>query len=75
MSEMVERVANAIFNAMDATDGLYGTAAEKYARAAIEAMREPTTPMIDASVAIDRYACPSEEWRAMIDAALGRVDA
>ena len=45
MSEMIERVAKAIHDAMDITDGLDGTAAERYARAAIEAMRQPTSQM------------------------------
>lgn len=43
--EMVERVARAIFAAMDLTDGLDAEAAEVYARAAIAAMREPTEAM------------------------------
>jgi hypothetical protein len=75
MSEMTERVAKAIFDAMDITDGLDWTSAERYARAAIEAMREPTVDMIDAAASVDRYAEPGDEWGAMIDAALGKVDA
>jgi hypothetical protein len=39
MSEMIERVAKAILEAMDLTDGLDAESATVYARAAIEAMR------------------------------------
>jgi hypothetical protein len=46
---MAERVAKAIFDAMDIADGLDGTVAKRYARAAIEAMREPTDEMCEAA--------------------------
>jgi hypothetical protein len=69
MSEMVERVARAIDKAMqeqhDPTPGYL-------ARAAIEAMREPTIDMLrvaDVPVGGD-YLSPKECWRGMIDAAL-----
>jgi hypothetical protein len=41
---MVERVARAIHNAMDIADGLDGTVAEKYARAAIAEIEQTGTP-------------------------------
>lgn len=43
---MIEKVAKAIFDAMDVTDGLDASSADRYARAAIEAMREPSRDMI-----------------------------
>lgn len=89
MSEMIERVAKAIL----ATTGEptmwdhYAPGTQEHyrsmARAAIEAMREPTAAMIevgDASVDLDWSLEPGEgldgvdvtpAWRAMIDAALG----
>lgn len=82
MSEMVERVAKAILETMDLTDGLDGTAAENYARAAIEAMREPTEAMFCAGderiiealndhTRILRHVTPAQDaWQAMIDEAL-----
>ena len=80
MSEMVERVARAIHDAMDITDSLDATAAETYARAAIEAMREPTEDMlVDAGVmeGFNGYVDEGDEdrphiewWQAMIDKAL-----
>lgn len=48
MSEMVERVTNAIYDAMDIADSLAVPEAERYARAAIKAMREPTEAMKEA---------------------------
>lgn len=62
-ASMVERVARAIFDAMDIADGLDGTVAEKYARAAIEAMREHL---------VDGHETTSEYWPTieMIDEAL-----
>jgi hypothetical protein len=99
MNEMIERVAEAIggvfaaeqerlVDAAMAVDGsLTGIADEvmaKCARAAIEAMREPTEAMLDAGAdhmheAIDYSLEPGEGidgyhvdpvWQAMIDAAL-----
>ena len=81
MSEMVERVARAIRAVMTpeahpAFDDMGPTLRDlyaSYARAAIEAMREPTEDMFGAwlvvqesSEALQWDAC----WRAMIDAAL-----
>lgn len=73
MSEMVEQVAKAIWELWSNIDGVYDQPAwadlkEKdkcldLARAAIEAMREPTKAM--RLLGNDR-----EIWRAMIDAAL-----
>lgn len=48
---MVERVARAIFEAMDIADGLDGTVAEKYALAAIAA-----TPLADAAKAFEQIS-------------------
>lgn len=67
MTEMIERVAQAIF-AKDPESLFTIHHAEVYARAAIAAMREPTKEMIEAgfwegSVGLNNY-------RAMIDAAL-----
>lgn len=68
---MVEKVARAIYSAMDVTDGLDTAAAERYARAAIEAMREPNIAMRR----VCDFRTAEVEWPAMIDAALneGRV--
>lgn len=82
---MVERVTKAIFDEMDIADGLDGTVAERYARRAIEAMREPTEAQIDAACVARIPLYPAWEgekpqptagevisvsYRAMIDAAL-----
>lgn len=85
-SEMVERVKAVLRDKTDWTiDGKFGEAeAEESlteaARAAIEAMREPTEEMADAgSSCLETYdpaeKCPSARdmengWKAMIDAAL-----
>lgn len=84
MSEMIERVARAIWASEYTSpwpdgdgypDDEYRLVARKQARAAIEAMREPT----DAMKAVDGihwgYGCHvcgglTEGWQAMIDAAL-----
>lgn len=70
MSEMIERVAEAImgavFNkAMDADPR-----SRMMARAAIEAMHEPTEAMAIAGKENNFGYYPNEAWRAMIDAAL-----
>ncbi len=59
--EMIKRVATVIAGARI-----------DMARAVIEAMREPTAAMIDASPYLGPEAegTPSEVWRAMIDTAL-----
>lgn len=79
MSEMVERVANAIQEASD--HDLPFWLAENCARAAIEEMREPTEEMKQAGSAFvyeawgDGPTIAREAWQANIDAALGKVDA
>lgn len=77
---MVERVAEAIRREMDVdpelADWVHLNASIKAARAAIEAMREPTDGMIAASpeegVSWDEHArgFAASYYRAMIDAAL-----
>lgn len=70
MSDMVERVARAMF--ADTNEGPWES--ERYdnhhiylsnARAAIKAMREPTEAMMHVA-----WAIADGEWQAMIDAAL-----
>lgn len=75
MSEMVERVARAIAEArfgigcpVDGDDRIA-------ARAAIEAMREPTDAMVDAAYGRERTGTERGNWRAMIDAALTETQA
>ena len=77
MSEMVERVAAAIQQCcVDLKDHEAGACQpEIVARAAIAAMREPTTAMSDAAdraknMGVERRAWFETEWRAAIDAAL-----
>lgn len=89
MSKMIERVARGIWDkrrqlAMDQHgieleiwgDGSVPRANHVFeeAKAAIEAMREPTDPMIcavlDLHDSAPRTFRVSEDWRAMIDAAL-----
>jgi hypothetical protein len=75
MSEMVERVATAIFDAGERWDeeepALAGHVPyDVLARAAIEAMREPNMAMLNkANRALDRDKA-AVAYRAMIDAAL-----
>lgn len=84
MSEMVNKVAKAIadaagsdFDRLPATHGPGHGLRNMYlrmARAAIEAMRQPTEAMIDHAHAVtmpdsDNMQCPSF-YRAMVDAAL-----
>lgn len=82
MSEMVERVARAIAEAGRESDVLFypvGKRAEQYAaiaRAAIEAMREPTAEMVESGLKkpqgmTDWPAALGVAWRAMIDVAQG----
>lgn len=76
MSEMVERVARVLC----ARNGEPESCLKFYrddARAAIEAMREPTAAMVDASDIGDEEfnvtnsaVCTIEFWRTMIDEAL-----
>jgi hypothetical protein len=73
MGEMIDRVAKAIYDAMDIADGLNMTAAETYASAAIAAMREPTSQMISASAKCNvepEMFLHKQRWQAMIDEAL-----
>ena len=72
-SEMIERVARAIRPALsfDAPVSL----SHEAARAAIDAMREPTKGMIEVGrnaigSDFDHWAAPDDTWRTMIDAAL-----
>jgi hypothetical protein len=74
-NEMIERVAKAILDAMDLTDGLDGTAARTYAEACIKAMREPTEKILGAIHGCypdvpDKYASSiaKQRWEAAIDA-------
>lgn len=72
MSEMIERVANAI---EDASDGLVIHSGERLARAAIRAMLEPTETMLEAAlVATREQGAPDTSggaaYRAAISAAL-----
>lgn len=78
MSEMVERVARAIyFRGDDQGDTAWHhcqlwhrDVAREQARAAIEAMREPTEAMVKAAYGRERTGTERGNWRAMIDAAL-----
>jgi hypothetical protein len=85
MSEMVERVAIAMYDAEGFQRAIYKSGAEgwphdredvrdryrKIARAAIAAMREPTNEMLDASGEVDEgWGRNHAIWRAMIDKAL-----
>lgn len=83
MSEMVERVAKALFqwqhghDRWDEAEPDVREDACEAARAAIEAMREPTEAMCDAADALDRVEAgvlrtevPFDAWIAMIDEAL-----
>lgn len=84
MSEMVERVAKALGATLipgSATvTAEYVVSAEligRFARAAIEAMREPTEAMVKASQSLWTHEGPyhseapgEEQWPAMIDEAL-----
>ena len=75
MNEMVERVARAL-HAMHGTKSPFKPYADLYrdqARTAIEAMREPTDEMLEA---LNNCGGDTDAiWTAMIDAALGKVDA
>lgn len=75
MSDVVDRAAKAIHEAMDITDGLDSTAAETYARAAIEAI-EPTDEMEQAFMAQGYKRMNFKlQFKAAMKAALGKVDA
>lgn len=69
MSEMVEKVARAIRDEADKGDALVSLSeAFDLARAAIEALREPTKGMIEKAGLHDLAL--KELWEDMIDAAL-----
>ena len=72
MMDMVETVSKAIFDAMDVTDGLDYSSAERYARAAMVAMRHPSAEVVEAGNVIVRRSLfnSTSVWEAMIDAAL-----
>lgn len=89
MSEMIERVEDAIMEAMNADPK--GGSFSRAARAAIEAMREPTKVMLNAvrpqGYTIEHYhgtghhrtfptlgSGPLQVWQDMIDAALSEVE-
>jgi len=84
MSEMTERVVKAIRQKAAEIDHRPGVLeadpmwfADEYARAAIEAMREPTEGMIKAagvvSFGTDNRPYIIRDWNAMIDAALKEI--
>lgn len=82
MTEMVERVARALFEAEypggEADEYRWERSADAYrdqARAAIESMREPTETMARAALFSNPYVprdglIEIEHWKIMIDAAL-----
>lgn len=72
MSEMVERVASAIFETIHYDCDGAGFLSREAARAAIEAMREPTDAMINpgCDAAVNSGGNSILVWRAMIDAAI-----
>lgn len=76
MSEMVERVACAVGDAIEGREidpFLYPEAFdhyEKIARAAIAAMREPTETMWDHGASNMQWHSATRVWQAMIDEAL-----
>lgn len=73
MTEMIERVAKAIQSALsEGTPGRDPDRMERIARAAIEAMRDPTEAMIDKGYDHVDYGGTDIEaaWKDMIDAAL-----
>lgn len=76
MSEMVERVKAEVFRAIAGQPGALITndAAERAARAAIAAMREPTEAMLEDGRGEDTsmHAPVAVIYTAMIDAALGK---
>lgn len=68
MNEMIERVAQAICGDDNPTNVL--TIHRTRARAAIEAMREPTRGMSDAAAERVGQMSYADVWQAMIDAAV-----
>lgn len=72
MSEitMIERVARAILAKVPIGYGMRKDEAREYARAAIEAMREPTLAMRK----VCDFECAEVTWPKLIDAALSEGD-
>lgn len=75
MSEIIKRVAEAIYDATPQWGSLWDKNDEikasfmAQARAALCAMREPTKPMVDAGAVFAEYAVEAA-WKEMIDTAL-----
>jgi hypothetical protein len=77
MSEVVERVARAILAKVPPGYGMNAEEAREYARAALEALREPTEEQLDALLWLNkmwREMNSREVYRTMIDAALTAPD-
>jgi hypothetical protein len=74
MSEMIERVARALcsldWGSLPEGGGPVFEIYFRQARAAIEAMREPTEGMVLAAIRADADDMPFAQWRAMIDEVL-----
>lgn len=77
MPEMIERVARALWDAQatrpDTWDSLHPSkqaGMRDRARAAIEAMQEPTDAMVDRGAEVDGPSGAIEVWGEMISAAL-----
>jgi hypothetical protein len=64
---MIERVARALYAMEYSGDSTTAEFWERMARAAIEAMREPTQAMLDAG---EPQVLTETVWRSMIDAVL-----
>lgn len=74
MSEMIERVARALVNRSEDRSLTHDVFWQELARAAIEAMREPSKAMKEAAAKIDTndmpYGDPVYSWDVLISAAL-----
>jgi hypothetical protein len=71
MTEMVDRVAEALRQEFEPYRVFDEGEAERLARAAIQAMREPTSEMACAPDVKEWPDDAKAAWRAMIDVALG----
>lgn len=70
---MIERVARAINNALEAYSGTDGEELMRQAAlTTIQAMRDPTPEMIEAGEAVDGTVTALPIWQAMIDAIIPR---